>query len=158
MNYKEFKKNLSNLEKKYKQEKSALYDEIKMIALRLERKKISDEEAKRETDRLYDILDKANGREKRSVEKLKMNFARQDAPAKIGDIIWASTKQGTKLLKVTEIKLAAFEYPMLKYFGIQMKVLTGLPQTTQKQYPNGGIYQKDITSVNGEAYKYKVRE
>ena len=158
MNYKEYKKNLAAIEQKYRAIKQALYDEIDDVAKRLERKKITEEEAKAETDRLYAILDTKKGREKRSIEQLKMNFARQDAAAKVGDLIWAQTKHGSKLLKVTDIKLSAFEYPMLKYFGVQMNMLKGLPAPTQKQYPQGGIYQKDITSVNGEPYTYKVRE
>jgi hypothetical protein len=46
---------------------------------------------------------------------------------------------------------------MLKYFGVQL-TLKGVPSKIQKEYPNGGIYQKDITSVNGDVYTYKVRE
>lgn len=158
MTYKEFKKNLADIEKEYDRKRGYVLDEIDKIERALKREEISEDEAFEQEQKQYSILEMLKGREKRSVERLKMNFARQDAPAKIGDIIWAFTKQGTKLLKVTDIRLASFEYPMLKYFGIQMKVLTGLPAKVQKQFPNGGIFQKDITSVNGEPYTFKVRE
>ena len=157
MDYKEYKKALKEIEAKYERERRALYDEISKIKWQAEHSKISDKEAFEKTQKLYGILDGLKGREKRSIERLKMNFANQDAPAKVGDLIWANTKQGTKLLKVTEIHIAAFDYPMLKYFGVQL-TLKGVPSKIQKEYPNGGIYQKDITSVNGEVYTYKVRE
>ena len=157
MDYKDFKKALKEIGAKYERERRALYDEIKKIEWMVEHSKISEKETFEKTQKLYGILDGLKGREKRSIERLKMNFANQDAPAKVGDLIWANTKQGTKLLKVTEIHIAAFDYPMLKYFGVQL-TLKGVPSKIQKEYPNGGIYQKDVTSVNGEVYTYKVRE
>jgi predicted DNA-binding protein YlxM (UPF0122 family) len=157
MVYKDFKKALKEIAAKYERERKALYDQISKIKWQAEHSKISDKEAFEKMQKLYGILDGLKGREKRSIERLKMNFANQDAPVKVGDLIWANTKQGTKLLKVTEIHIAAFDYPMLKYFGMQL-TLKGVPSKIQKEYPNGGIYQKDITSVNGEVYTYKVRE
>lgn len=157
MNYKEFKKNLRDLTLKYQREREKVNDMIKNVQNEHERGIISDHEEKEQEKKLYGILDTLKSKEKRSVERLKMNFAMQDNPVEIGDIIWAQSKNGTKVMKVTEIRLAAFEYPMLKYFGIQL-TLKGMPAKTQKQYPSGGIYQKDVVSVKGEAYTYKVRD
>jgi hypothetical protein len=157
MTYKEYKKNLKSIEQKYAVEIKTIYDELESIDHALKRKAISEAEAKDKQEKLHGYLDMLKGCEKRSLERLKINFARQDAPAQIGDLIWAMTKQGTKLLKVTDIKLAAFDYPMLKYFGVQL-TLKGVPSKIQKEYPQGGIYQKNITSVNGEPYIYKARE
>ena len=95
MDYKDFKKALKEIGAKYERERRALYDEIKKIEWMVEHSKISDKEAFEKTQKLYGILDGLKGREKRSIERLKMNFANQDAPAKVGDLIWANTKQGT---------------------------------------------------------------
>lgn len=153
MTYKEYRKALKAIEKKYDGEMKNLQADIDEVRRLRELKKISEQEAWDREMKLASILDSVKNRCKRSIERLKMNFARQDAPAGIGDLVWA---KGT-LLKVEEIKLAAFEYPMLKYFGLQLS-LYGLPKKVQLKHPRGGIYQKDITSVNGEAYTYKVRE
>ena len=153
MDYKDFKKALKEIGAKYERERKALYDEISKIKWHVEHSKISDKEAFEKTQKLYGILDGLKGREKRSIERLKMNFAKQDAPAKIGDIIWS----GQKVLRVEDIRLASFDYPMLKYFGTQLTI-KGMPCKNQKKHPEGGIYQKDISSVNGFPYHYKTRE
>ena len=153
MRYKDYKKALKAIEKKYDGEMKKLEADIDEVRRLKERKMISEKEAWDREMKISAILDSVKNRGKRSIERMKMNFASQDSPAGIGDLIWA---KGT-LLKVEEIKLAAFEYPMLKFFGKQL-TLYGLPKKVQLQHPRGGIYQKDITSVNGEAYTYKVRE
>lgn len=152
MTYKEYRKALKAIEKKYDGEMKKREADIDEVRRLKERKIISEKEALDREMKLAALLDSAKNRGKRSIDRLKMNFARQDAPAKIGDLIWA---KGT-LMKVEDIRLAAFEYPMLKYFGVQL-TMYGLPKKVQLKHPCGGIYQKDITSVNGEAYTYKVR-
>ena len=156
MTYDSYKKALGNISKKYDHEIDALLDEINELDAMLEKKQIDKKEHFEETKRLSYILDGARGRCKRSIERLKLNYAKQDAPAKIGDIIWGVCKGTTKVMRVEEIRLASFEYPMLKYFGKQL-TLYGLPCKCQLQSPRGGIYQKDITSVNGVPYIYKER-
>ena len=157
MNYKEFKKALATICKKHESEQQKLYEQIEDVKRMFEQRKISEKEAWEREMKLASIIDSSKNREKLSTERLKMNFAKQDAPAEIGDIIWATVKGSTRVMKVTEIRLAAFDYPMIKYFGVQL-TLHGVPAKVQKVAPFGGIYQKDIISVNGEVYIYKTRE
>ena len=115
--------------------------------------KISEKEYNDEKERLNSIRSKASDRYFRYCDRVKMHFAMQDAPAKVGDIIWTAQL----CMRVEQIKLAAFDFPMLKYFGTQL-TLRGIPKAQQKKYPEGGIYQKSIKSVNGVPYEYKVKE
>ena len=156
MTYKEYQKALAAIDKSAKTELNRLNEQMEEVRRLKEKKLISEREAWERDQRLAEIFDKAKNRHYLKVEHLKMDFARQDIDIKIGDIIWAKTNQGTKVLKVTEIKMAAFDYPMLKFFGIQLTIW-GLPAKVQKPQPRGGIYQKDITSINGEPYIYKTR-
>ena len=153
MTYKEYKVALRNIDSKYTKERERLLALIYKIEEKKQKGFVLTEIEKIELDRLYKILEYVKNRGHRSVERLKFNFATQDTTAKVGDIIWA----GQRVLKVTEISLASFEYPMLKYFGKQL-TMKGLPCKNQKEYPQGGIYQKDITSINGDPYIYNVRE
>ena len=157
MTYKEFRNALTEMEAKYRRNVERINESIKDWEERWERKEVDEKTATAEIDKLYDEFEYLKNRNARKVEQLKMNFAKQDAPAEIGDIIWATVKGSTKVMKVTEIRLAAFTYPMLKYFGVQL-TMRGVPAKVQKVAPQGGIYQKDVHSVNGEPYEYKARE
>ena len=156
MTYKEYQKALKAIEKKHEADMDKLHAEIYEVRNLAQQHKISKEEAWDKEMKLAASIDFLKNHGKRSIERLKMNFARQDAPAWIGDIIWAMVKGSTKVMKVTDVRVAAFDYPMLKFFGIQLTV-KGIPAKVQKEPPLGGIYQKDITSVNGEPYTYKTK-
>ena len=153
MQYKDYKKALKAIEKKYDSEINKLQSDIDDVRLLRDKRQISDKEAWDREMKLAEILDQVKNKGKRSIERLKMNFVRQNAPAKIGDIIWTTSK----VMRVTDVRLAAFEYPMIKYFGLQLTT-RGIPCKVQKEYPLGGIYQKDIISVNGEPYIYKQQD
>lgn len=157
MTYKEFQESMVAMELKYQRDQDRIFESIREWGRKLGDQEVDEDEAKDAIDKLYAELEFLKNRNTRKTEQLKMNFARQDAPADIGDIIWASTSKGMKVMKVTEIRLAAFAYPMLKYFGVQLN-MKGLPNKVQKVAPQGGIYQTDIYSVNGEPYEYKSRE
>lgn len=150
MEYKEYKKYVLDIEHSYEVRMNANKDKIEEVEKRAKKGDISQEEAKTQLQYLYSILDLLRSKRNRSIEKLKMRFANQDKIVKEGDIIWA----GKKILRVEMIKLASFDYPMLKYFGTQLTIY-GLPCKEQKKHPEGGIYQKDITSINGIPYKYE---
>jgi hypothetical protein len=153
MTYKQYKKALAVCEELYDNERSHINKLKEFNRMRWRNGKISEKEYNDEKERLDAILTNATGRNDRYRERVKMHFAMQDAPAKVGDIIWTSQL----CMRVEQIKLAAFDFPMLKYFGVQL-TLKGVPSKIQKEYPQGGIYQKNITSVNGEPYIYKARE
>lgn len=157
MTYKEFNDNMVAMELKYQRDQDRVFASIHEWECKRDEKEVDEETAKTSIDNLYAEFEYFKNRHARKTEQLKMNFAKQDAPAEIGDIIWATTPKGTKVMKVTEIRLASFSYPMLKYFGVLLN-MKGLPNKVQYEQPRGGIYQKDIHSVNGEPYEYKSRE
>ena len=156
MTYKEYLKALKHIDACQKNEFERLQDEMKKVQQLKEKRKISEKEAFERDHRLAEILDKAKNRYAFKTERLKMNFARQNIEVKTGDIIWAQIKGTTRVIRVEEIRLAAFEYPMLKLFGTQL-TLYGQPCKHQLFHPKGGIYQKDITSINGEPYTYSAK-
>lgn len=156
MTYKEYKEALANIDKNYKCEKKRQMDMFDDINRRLDAKEISEKEAFELMIKVNAIIDSSKNRNARSIDNLKTTFANQDTSIKVGDIIWAKVKGSTKVLRVEAIRLAAFEYPMLKLFGTQL-TLYGQPCQKQTERPKGGIYQKDITSINGEPYTYKTR-
>jgi len=153
MTYKQYKKALAVCEELYNNERSHINKLKEFNRMQLRYRKISEKEYNEEKERLDVILTNATGRYDRYRERVKMHFAMQDAPAKVGDIIWTAQL----CMRVEQIKLAAFDFPMLKYFGTQL-TLRGIPKAQQKKFPEGGIYQKSIKSVNGVPYEYKVKE
>ena len=157
MTYQEFKQSLAAIDKKYTSKRKVVVEELqKMEAKALKEGRISPNDEKHLTE-LYKKAEYLKNKHARSIERLKMNFATQDTKVKQGDIIWAMVKGITKVMKVEYRKLSAFDYPMLKFFGTQLTV-KGNPAKVQKAYPQGGIYEKDITSINGVPYKYKAHE
>lgn len=156
MTYSEYKKALAQLLKSAKAELDNLREQMDEVQRQKEARMLTEKEAWERDQHLAEIYDKAKNRHARAAEHLKMEFARQDAPIEIGNIVWAKVKGSTKVLRVTEVRMAAFDYPMLKVFGIQL-TMYGQPYQKQKEPPHGGIYQKDIISINGEPYTYKTR-
>lgn len=156
MTYKQYQKALSEINKRRKSEITRNESLIDDIENRLKRGYIDKKQAQEQRFKVYDIMNIQKKRFDLWTFRLKTNFANQDTNIKVGDIIWAETKRGTRVLRVTDIKLAAFDYPMLKVFGVQL-TLYGIPCKIQQKHPKGGIYQKDITSINGEPYSYKVK-
>ena len=156
MTYKQYQKALAEINKRHAQEVARNDSLIADIEKRLKRREIDEKQAQEERFKVYDIINTQKTRFDRWTVRLKTNFANQDTNIKVGDIIWADTKRGARVLRVTDIKLATFDYPMLKVFGVQL-TLYGIPCKIQQKHPKGGIYQKDITSINGEPYEYKVK-
>jgi len=155
MTYQEFKKSLAAIDKKYNSRRKEVADKIQeMEAKALKEGRITPTDEKELTN-LYNEAEFLKNKHDRSIERLKMNFATQNSTIQTGDIIWAQVKGITKVMKVQYRKLSAFDYPMLKFFGTQL-TMRGLPAKVQKPYPQGGIYEKDITSINGEPYEYKA--
>ena len=155
MNYKEYQKALKAIDKKYNGKRKAVYDLIQKIEHQaLKDGRIYPDDKKR-LDDLYKEAEFLKDKQGRSIERLKMNFISENAKVKTGDIIWAVKKGTTKVMRVEYAKLSAFEYPMLKYFGTQL-TLYGQPCKKQLEHPKGGIYEKDITSINGEPFEYKI--
>lgn len=154
MTYKEYIKATIAINKKYTAKRKAVADEIqKMEDIAMKSGRITPADEKQLT-KLYEEAEYLKNKHGRSVERLKMNFASQNTTIQQGDIIWAQVKGVTRVMKVQYRKLSAFDYPMLKFFGIQL-TMRGLPAKVQKPYPQGGIYDKDITSINGEPYEHK---
>lgn len=157
MIYQEFKASLAAIDQKYTEKRKAVAEELhKMEAKALKEGRISPNDEKHLTE-LYKEAEYLKNKHARSIERLKMNFAAQNSTIQTGDIIWAQVKGITKVMKVQYRKLSAFDYPMLKFFGTQL-TMRGLPAKVQKPYPQGGIYEKDITSINGEPYEYKAHD
>lgn len=150
MNYKDYLKARALIARKYGKEREEIQSRIDKARKQLDKGTITKRDFDEKERIANRVLDEIAEREGRSIDRLKMHYAAQDAPAKVNDIIWA----GTKCMKVERIKLAAFDYPMLKYYGTLL-TNQGLPR---KQNADGHIYQKDIKSVNGVAYVYKVKE
>ena len=143
MTYQEFKQSLAAIDQKYTAKRKAVAEELqKMEVKALKEGRIAPNDEKHLTE-LYKEAEYLKNKHARSIERLKQ-----------GDIIWAMVKGITKVMKVEYRKLSAFDYPMLKFFGIQLTV-KGNPAKVQKTYPQGGIYEKDITSINGEPFEYK---
>ena len=153
MTYKDYLKAAKEIDQCRERNWNRIYGEITDIQNKIDKRTIGEKAGKEQINKLYSTWDGIKNKYAHSKERLKMNFARQDAPAKIGDIIWS----GQKVLRVEDIRLASFDYPMLKYFGTQLTI-KGTPCKNQKKHPEGGIYQKDISSVNGFVYHYKTRD
>ena len=94
-----------------------------------------------------------HGRALRAADKLKKEYAMQNAPADIGDVISTEIKiqrkngvQGHiyRLMRVDRIEVAAFEEPSLVYYGTYLKSDGKTPVAKQMMVP---IHQKDITKV-----------
>ena len=154
MTYKEYIKATIAIDKKYTAKRKAVADEIqKMEDSAMKSGRITPADEKQLT-KLYEEAEFLKNKHNRSIYRLKLNFAKQDSKVKVGDIIWAVQNGSCRVMRVESERLAAFDYPMLKYFGLQL-TMRGLPSKVQKQYPQGGIYVKDITSINGEPFEYK---
>ena len=85
-------------------------------------------------------------------DRLKKEYAMQNSPADVGDVIEAEIKVGRggssvreviRFMRVERIEVAAFEEPQLTYYGTYLK-RDGTPQARQIFVP---IHQKDITRV-----------
>lgn len=155
MTYKQYQKALAEINKRHADMDAKNNALLAVIEKRLERRELDEKQANEQRFKIYDIMNIQKTRFERWTLHLKMNFANQGTNIKVGDIIWAKVKGSTKVMRVTEIKMAAFDYPMMKLFGIQL-TLYGIPCQKQSEHPKGGIYQKDITSINGEPYIYKT--
>lgn len=153
MTYKDYLRAAKEIDQGRERNWKRIYADITEVQVQIDSHTIPEKAGKAKISKLYETWDGIKTRYAHSKERLKMNFAKQDAPAKIGDIIWS----GQKVLRVEDIRLASFDYPMLKYFGTQLTI-KGTPCKNQKKHPEGGIYQKDISSVNGFVYHYKTRD
>ena len=87
-----------------------------------------------------------------SIDRLKKEYAMQFSPADIGDIIESEVRTISKsghiseiryLMRVERIEVAAFDEPMLSYYGTFLK-RDGTPLLRQI---SKSILQRDITKV-----------
>ena len=104
--------------------------------------------------RMKDQLSSLRNRSIRQTDRLKKEYAMQNSPADVGDVIEAerrvfSSRVGRKVREITHImqveriEVAAFEEPQLTFYGIYLK-RDGTPLERQL---SGPIYEKDITRV-----------
>lgn len=75
----------------------------------------------------------------KSIDRLKKEFAMQNSPADVGDVI--RTEKYT--MRVERIEAAAFEYPTLQFYGTYLK-RNGEPLACQIHRP---ILQNDVLGV-----------
>lgn len=75
----------------------------------------------------------------KSIDRLKKEFAMQNSPADVGDVI----KTERYIMRVERIEAASFEYPTLKFYGTYLK-RNGEPFTHQITRP---ILQTDVIGV-----------
>lgn len=153
MTYKEYQQALRKIEKKYADEKKVAEDFLKKHERLFHKGQITKEEFKKEESKADKAKENARNKASRSIEKLKINFAKENCPIKEGDIIWTDKL----VMRVEKIGLAKFDFPMLKFFGLQLSK-KGIPNKNQKEYPEGGIYQKDVISINGNVYEYETNK
>lgn len=102
--------------------------------------------------RMKDQISSLRNRSIRHTDRLKKEYAMQNSPADVGDVIEAErrvfkidgrVKEITHIMRVERIEVAAFEEPQLTFYGIYLK-RDGTPLERQL---TGPIYQKDITRV-----------
>ena len=111
--------------------------------------------------RMKEQISGIHGRALRAADKLKKEYAMQNAPADIGDVISTEIniqrKNGTmghiyRMMRVDRIEVAAFEVPSLVYYGTYLKMDGKTPVAKPMMIP---IHQKDITKVvKATANKY----
>ena len=111
--------------------------------------------------RMKEQISGIHGRALRAADKLKKEYAMQNAPADIGDVISTEIKVHRKnsitghvyrLMRVERIEVAAFEVPSLVYYGTYLKMDGKTPVAKQMMIP---IHEKDITKVvKATANKY----
>ena len=103
--------------------------------------------------RMKEQISGIRGRAVRAADKLKKEYAMQNAPADIGDVISTEIniqrKNGVmghifRMMRVERIEVAAFEEPSLVYYGTYLKSDGKTPVAKQMMVP---IHQKDITKV-----------
>lgn len=75
----------------------------------------------------------------KSIDRLKKEFAMQNSPADVGDVI----KTEKYVMRVERIEASAFEYPTLQFYGTYLKQ-NGEPFAHQITRP---ILQMDITKI-----------
>ena len=75
----------------------------------------------------------------KSIDRLKKEFAMQNSPADVGDVI----KTEKYIMRVERIEAAAFEYPTLQFYGKYLKQ-NGEPFARQITLP---ILQTDVIGV-----------
>ena len=75
----------------------------------------------------------------KSIDRLKKDFAMQNSPADVGDVI----KTEKYIMRVERIEAAAFEYPTLQFYGKYLKQ-NGEPFARQITLP---ILQTDVIGV-----------
>lgn len=111
--------------------------------------------------RMKEQISGIHGRALRAADKLKKEYAMQNAPADIGDVIITEIKVHRKngitghvyrMMRVDRIEVAAFEVPSLVYYGTYLKMDGKTPVAKQMMIP---IHQEDITKVvKATANKY----
>lgn len=103
--------------------------------------------------RMKEQISHIRGRAVREQDRLKKEYAMQNSPADIGDVIEAQyevKKKGScvreviRMMRVERIEVAAFDEPQLTYYGTYVKKDCTTPYAKQINVP---IYERDITRV-----------
>ena len=102
--------------------------------------------------RMKDQISSLRNRAIHHTDRLKKEYAMQNSPVDVGDVIESERrvfkagggiKEITHIMRVERIEVAAFEEPQLTFYGIYLK-RDGTPLERQL---TGPIYQNDITRV-----------
>ena len=102
--------------------------------------------------RMKEQISHIRGRDVREQDRLKKEYAMQNSPADIGDVIEAefevkkkgsSVREVIRMMLVERIEVAAYDEPQLTYYGTYVKK-DGTPYARQIYLP---IYERDITRV-----------
>lgn len=144
MTYEELKAKLAENNQKLVEMEAMLNDKIE-LQMKLYR---PDHD---EVLKLKEQISKIRNRAIVTEDRLKKEFAMQNSPADVGDIIESERRvvrnggmvEITRIMRVERIMVAAFEKPQLTFYGTYLKRdLT--PLAKQSDVP---IYQDDITYV-----------
>ena len=103
--------------------------------------------------RMKDQISHIRSRSSIHIDRLKKEYAMQNSPADIGDVIEAqyevkkkgsSVREVIRMMRVERIEVAAFDEPQLTYYGTYVKKDGTTPYAKQINVP---IYERDITRV-----------
>ncbi len=154
MTYKQLQQQIAASDKKFAEMESMLQNKIDIEM----KSRLPDRTS---VLRMKEQISGIHGRALRAADKLKKEYAMQNAPADIGDVISTEIKVHRKngitghvyrLMRVERIEVAAFEVPSLVYYGTYLKMDGKTPVDKQMMIP---IHQKDITKVvKATANKY----
>lgn len=145
MNYEELKAKIAESDRKMAEMEAIIKEkiDIEMQSARPDRIAVL---------RMKEQISCLHGRAVREQDRLKKEYAMQNSPAGIGDVIEAkfevkkkgkSVHEVIRMMRVERIDVAAFEEPQLTFYGTYLK-RDGTPYARLIIAP---IYERDITRV-----------